>query len=82
MTAADENRPVVLTSVPTELEGTLIVGRLEGEGIVAMLAGGGLAGWRAEVPAWVQVMVLQRDEARARELLSQWRNRMNSEDDD
>ena len=82
MVNADPSRPVKLVSVATELEGMLIVGRLEMEGIVATLEGGGLAGWRAEVPGWAQVMVLERDEAKARELLSQWRERREGEDEE
>ena len=82
MANPDPSRPVKLVGVSTELEGMLIVGRLEMEGIVATLAGGGLAGWRAEVPGWVQVMVLERDEARAREFLAQWRSRDEDEDKD
>ena len=82
MTRLDENGPVVLTSVPSELMGMLLVGRLEGEGIMAKLAGGGLAGFRAETPVWVQVLVARRDLDRAKELLAEWKNKKREEGDD
>jgi len=72
MADVDEKAPVVLTSVSSELEGMLIVGKLEGEGILAKAAGALTAGWRAEVPGRVQVLVLRRDEVRAREFLKEW----------
>ena len=82
MANPDPSRPVKLVSVSTELEGMLIVGRLETEGIMAKLEGGALAGWRAEVRGWVQVMVLERDEGKARELLAEWRKRDGDEDEE
>jgi hypothetical protein len=63
------DRIVTLTSVSNEMEGGLIVAALENEGIFARMNGDTLAGFRAEAPAWVQIIVFERDRARAEAVL-------------
>lgn len=55
-----------LTSVTSEFEAATIVESLRAQGIPAQHLGGGLAGFRAEVPSLVRVVVRQRDLERAR----------------
>lgn len=57
--------PMVLTSVPTEAEASAIVLALTDYGIEAQSAGGFTAGFRAESPGEVQVVVKTIDFARA-----------------
>lgn len=57
----DPNNPVVLTSVPSEIEATAIVTALGAEGIEAMMTGALTAGFRAEAPGEVQVLVHEKD---------------------
>jgi len=65
----DPDRPVVLTAVAGEAQAAMIVAALEEEGIKAHAQGGLTAGFRAEVPGDVQVLVRHADLDRARELL-------------
>ena len=65
----DPNDPVLLTSAPNEMEAGIIVGALEEQGIKATMSGVYTAGFRAEAPGWVQVLVTQRDLARAQKIL-------------
>lgn len=60
---------VVLTSTPTEMAAGIIVATLQENGIKAHLTGETTAGFRAEAPGWVQVLVAADDEARARAIL-------------
>lgn len=68
--AANENNPVILTRAATELEASLIVGRLRSEGIAAEMSGMLTSAFRAETPGDVQVLVLPRDVERARQVLA------------
>ena len=60
-----------LTSVPSELEASLIVAALEDEGLDASMTGIYTAGFRAEAPGQVQVHVADSDLARAKSVLSE-----------
>ncbi|MDY7108624.1 MAG: DUF2007 domain-containing protein [Planctomycetota bacterium] len=64
---ADESR--LLCVLPTEMEATLLVARLEAAGIAARVEGGISAGFRAEAPGGARVLVAARDLARARAVL-------------
>jgi hypothetical protein len=57
--------PVVLRSVPTEAEASAIVLALKDRGIDAATTGGYTAGFRAESPGLVQVIVKSADADRA-----------------
>ena len=65
----DQQRVVKLTSVPTEREAALIVATLEERGIKSTMAGQTTAGFRAEAPGYVQVLVFENDLLRAREAI-------------
>jgi hypothetical protein len=68
--ADDTNDPVLLTSAPNEMEAGIIVGALEEEGIKAAMSGVYTAGFRAEAPGWVQVLVAVKDLPRAQAILA------------
>jgi len=59
-----------LTSVPSELEASLIVAALKDEGLDASMTGNYTAGFRAEAPGLVQVQVANSDLARAKSVLT------------
>lgn len=59
----------VLTSTPHELHSGMIVAALEREGIRARAAGALTAGFRAEAPGWVKILVFEEDLERARDVL-------------
>jgi hypothetical protein len=59
----------LLTSTPLEMEAGIIVGALEENGIKATMAGQTTAGFRAEAPGWVQVLVAEEDLESAKEVL-------------
>ena len=54
---ADPNNPEVLTSVRTDVEAAAIVSALAARGIEASTTGGYTAGFRAEAPGLVNVIV-------------------------
>jgi hypothetical protein len=58
-----------VASVPSELEGSLIVAALKEEGLDASMTGVYTAGFRAEAPGLVQVQVADSDLARAKSVL-------------
>jgi hypothetical protein len=67
----DDQRHIVrLTSVPTEREAAVLVAALETEGITSSMTGQATAGFRAEAPGWVQVLVFEDDLPAARQVLS------------
>ncbi len=66
----DDEKLVKLTTVPGEYEATAIVSALEAEGIKARTVGGFIAGFRAEVPSGVAVVVLEDDLPRAKQILA------------
>ncbi|TWT73163.1 hypothetical protein CA85_16300 [Allorhodopirellula solitaria] len=55
----------------SEIAASVIVNVLADEGIRATAVGGFTAGFRAEAPGWVQVKVLERDAARAKEIIAE-----------
>jgi hypothetical protein len=65
-----------LTSAPTEMEAAVIVAALAERNIRSTTSGEFTAGFRAEAPGWVQILVAEDDLARAREVL------MELDDDD
>ncbi len=67
---SDPNNPEVLTSVRTDVEAAAIVGALTARSIVASTTGGYTAGFRAEAPGYVNVIVKYEDLDRARHALA------------
>ena len=67
-------RVVLLTSAPNEMEAGVIVGALEERGIKATMTGTYTSGFRAEAPGWVQVLVGEDDLAAAKEVLAEARD--------
>ena len=63
---------VTLAFFPSEIEATLIADELKREGIQAEPAGLLTAGFRAEAPGRVKVLVHESDLARAKQLLDQY----------
>jgi len=62
-------RLVVLDSTPTEMEAGVIVAALEQEGIQATMTGTHTAGFRAEAPGWVKILVAEDDLLQAQSAL-------------
>jgi len=62
-------RLVLLESTPTEMEAGVIVAALEQGGIQATMTGTHTAGFRAEAPGWVKVLVAEDDLLQARTTL-------------
>ena len=67
------DRLVLLDSTPTEMEAGVVVAALEHEGIQATMTGTHTAGFRAEAPGWVKILVAEKDLARAQTILDQLR---------
>ena len=65
----DPNRPVVLTSVPSEAQAVMIVAALDEQDIPAQVQGALTSAFRAEVPGEVQVLIRQADLDRARAII-------------
>lgn len=63
--------PVTLCQLASEGEAHLVVGMLEAAGVPARAVGGFIAGFRAEIPATVAVLVDEGDLATARRLLAE-----------
>lgn len=68
----DPNRPHVVTRVPTEFEANVIVSALEAAGLKAMAVGGPTAGFRAEAPGDVAVVVPENEAAQAEAVLAEF----------
>jgi len=58
-----------LTTVSTDVEASAIVTALDAEGIRAKAVGGYTAGFRAEAPGGVSIIVAEADLARAKQVL-------------
>lgn len=71
----DPERPETLLSVANEIEATVIVDYLDQCGIRAFAAGGYTAGFRAEAPGDVKILVKQADLDRARRALAENQDR-------
>jgi hypothetical protein len=67
---ADPDSPEVLESCPSDVEAAVIVAALGACGVDAHATGGYTAGFRAEAPGTVNVVVRRRDLARAKEVLA------------
>ena len=71
---SDADSPTaVLAVLATEFEATLLVDALQDRGITAEAAGGLTAGFRAEAPGTVRVLVLEGDLERARAAMNEFR---------
>jgi hypothetical protein len=66
----DDENLCKLTTVFGEYEATAIVSALEAEGVRAQTVGGFTAGFRAEAPGGVSVVVLENDLPRAKQILA------------
>ena len=60
---------VALVKVPNEVDGSMVVAALEESGVKATLTGVFTAGFRAEAPGDVSVMVSEKDLAVAQKIL-------------
>jgi hypothetical protein len=69
----DNEKLKKLTTVSNEFEAAAIVNALEAEGIRGESVGGYTAGFRAESPSGVTVLVLEDDLGRAKSILSELR---------
>ncbi len=69
MTKPDPNQPVVVGDFATELEASFIVSALDVAGVPAWVTGQITAGFRAEAPGRVRVLVRASDAEKAREAL-------------
>jgi len=70
---SDQDNQAVLDSFANELEAAAAVTALHALGVEAFVMGGYTAGYRAEAPGDVQVVVRLRDLDRAREALAEIR---------
>ena len=59
----------LLTSTPTEMEASIIIAALEENAIRATMSGEYTAGFRAEAPGWVRILVAEDDLAAAEAVL-------------
>jgi len=71
----DPNRPHVVAQVPTEFEASVIVSALEAAGIKAMAVGGPTAGFRAEAPGEVAVVLQENEAEQAAAVLAEFRKK-------
>jgi hypothetical protein len=69
----DDEKLTKLTTVTSEYEAEAIVNALEAEGIRARTVGGFTAGFRAEAPGGVSVVVLEDDLPRAKQIFAELR---------
>ncbi len=69
MSNPEPNDPVIVGEFESELEANFIVSRLADAGIPAWVTGQLTAGFRAEAPGRVRVLVRTSDAERAREAL-------------
>ena len=68
----DENAPVTLCAFPQELYAQLLVDALSDHGITSEMSGGMTAGFRAEAPGMVKVLVNPSDLEAARAFFTEW----------
>ncbi len=67
----DPNNPEVLLSVPSDVEAAAIVSALTERGIKASTTGGFTAGFRAEAPGNVNIVVRSADLDQAKQMLAE-----------
>ncbi len=84
--AGESNDPVFLTSAPSDAEAALIVAALEDRGINAHSTGELTAGFRAEGPGVVRILVPASELEAAREvweeIREQWSHSHNDDEED
>ncbi len=69
--ASDPNNPEVLTRVESDLEAAALVTALAARGIDASTTGSFTAGFRAEAPGRIQVIVRRQDLPQAQKVLAE-----------
>lgn len=69
----DPNSPELLESFPSDIEAATLVASLEAHGIQASTTGGYTAGFRAEAPGNVNVIVRHKDLDRAKQVLADFK---------
>lgn len=72
--STDPNEPVVLTSVPSEIEATLIADALQEQGFQVVMEGELTSGYRAEAPGEIRLMVRREQFEQARKALEELSN--------
>ena len=78
--SVDPTTPEVLVRVVSEVEAALIVGALLEQGIQAEAVGGPIAGFRAEAPADVAILVRAESLGDAKRVLSELREQLSDVD--
>ena len=78
--ATDPNSPEVLIAVPSDVEAAAIVTALSERGVHASTTGGFTAGFRAEAPGQVSVIVRRSDLEQAKRALVQIKNEISKID--
>ena len=68
----DENAPVTLCAFSEELYAQLLVDALSDQGITSKMSGGMTAGFRAEAPGMVKVLVNPSELEAARTFFAEW----------
>ena len=68
---SDPQNPEILTTASSDMEAATIIGALDVHGIWAIMTGDFIAGFRAETPAVVNIVVRSEDLERARQVLQQ-----------
>lgn len=68
----EDDQVVTLAFFPSEIEATMIADELKREGIQAEAAGTLTAGFRAEAPGRVKILVHERDLEQAKRLLDEY----------
>ena len=77
---SDDNAPVTLCAFPEELYAQLLVDCLADQGIKAEMSGGMTAGYRAEAPGMVRVLVRPDELEAARAAFKDWEHQGRSID--
>lgn len=67
---SEPTNPVLLTEVPTEADAILLRDALAEHSVRAVYNGAAIAGFRAEAPAMVRVLVAAEDLERAKQLIT------------
>ena len=67
------DRPIILAEFPAEAVAALFIARLREHDVEAVMTGGATAGFRAEAPGMVRVLVHEKDIDTARRLLEEFR---------
>ncbi len=80
MSTSDPQSPTVLTTTASDIEAAAIVTALSAHGIEARTTGGYTAGFRAEAPGRIQVVVRAADLAEAQVILAEIQKPTESED--